>query len=116
MNIIEKKIRPEYFNLIKSGKKRFELRLADFEINEGDFLLLKEWNPETEKYTGREIKVKSDYILKFKINQFNQEDEVKEKGLYVIQLGKTKKEDNPGALFIPAEEQLEFKEYILRMI
>ena len=27
---IKKKIWPEYFKLVKSGKKKFELRLADF--------------------------------------------------------------------------------------
>ena len=40
MAIIKKKIWQEYFELVKSGKKRFELRLADFDIKEGDFLVL----------------------------------------------------------------------------
>lgn len=40
---IEKKILPEYFELIKSGKKTYDFRLGDFEINEGDILVLKEW-------------------------------------------------------------------------
>jgi len=85
MRIIEKKIWPKYFELVKSGKKKFEFRLADFRIKEGDFLLLKEWDPLTKKYTGREIKKKVNYILKFKLNDFKQEREMKEKGLYVIQ-------------------------------
>ena len=85
MRIIEKKIWPKYFELVKSGKKKFEFRLADFRIKEGDFLLLKEWDPLTKKYTGREIKKKVSYILKFKLNDFKQEREMKEKGLYVIQ-------------------------------
>ena len=34
--IIKKKIWPEFFELIKSGKKKFELRVADFDIKEGD--------------------------------------------------------------------------------
>ena len=29
---IEKKIWPEYFDDVKSGKKKFELRLADFRM------------------------------------------------------------------------------------
>jgi len=54
--IIKKKIWPEYFQLIKNGKKTFELRLADWECNEGDVLILQEWSPETKDYTGcREI-------------------------------------------------------------
>ena len=43
MNKIEKKVWPEYFQQILYGKKTFEIRLNDFEINEGDTLLLKEW-------------------------------------------------------------------------
>jgi len=35
---IVKKIWPEYYDLIVSGKKKFELRAADFEANEGDIL------------------------------------------------------------------------------
>jgi ASC-1-like (ASCH) protein len=42
MAIIRKKIWPEYFKLVTSGKKRFELRVADFDIKEGDTLILKE--------------------------------------------------------------------------
>jgi len=56
MATIKKKILPEYFELVKSGKKKFELRLVDFDIKEGDILVLEEWNPKTKKYTGRKIK------------------------------------------------------------
>ena len=45
-NKIEKKVWPKYFQSILDGKKTYELRLADFDINEGDTLILKEWNPE----------------------------------------------------------------------
>lgn len=85
MKIIKKKIWPEYFELVKSGKKKFELRLADFEIEEGDLLVLQEWNPNTKKYTGREIEVKPNYILKFDINKFGQAEEIKKNGIYIIQ-------------------------------
>jgi len=50
---IEKKLWPENFEKIESGEKDFELRLADFEISEGDNLILKEFNPKTKEYTGR---------------------------------------------------------------
>lgn len=36
MVVIQKKIQPKYFELVKSGKKKFELRLADFKAKEGD--------------------------------------------------------------------------------
>jgi len=87
MAIIKKKIWPEYFKLVKSGKKKFELRLDDFDIKEGDTLILEEWNPKTKEYTGRKIEKKVDYILKFNLDDFGQKDEVEKKGLYVIQFG-----------------------------
>jgi hypothetical protein len=40
---------------VKSGKKEFELRLADFDIAEGGTLILEEWNPDIQKYTGRSL-------------------------------------------------------------
>ena len=55
MRTIKKKILPEYFEGIVSGKKKFELRLNDFEIEEGDTLELEEWNAQTQTYTGRSI-------------------------------------------------------------
>ena len=85
MAMIEKKIWPKYFELVKSDKKRFELRLADFKIKKGDTLVLKEWNPQKKEYTGRKIKKKVNYVLKFKLNEFSQKKEIEKKGLYVIQ-------------------------------
>ena len=72
MTIIKKKTWPEYFELIKSGKKRFDLRLADFKIEEGDILVLEEYNPKKKKYTGRKIKKKVKYVLKFNLDDFTQ--------------------------------------------
>lgn len=85
MAIIKKKIWPKYFKIMKSGKKKFELRLADFRIKKGDTLLLEEWDPKKKKYTGREIKKKANFILKFKLNDFGQKKAIEKKGLYVIQ-------------------------------
>lgn len=86
MAIIKKKTWPEYFELVKSGKKKLDLRLNDFEINEGDTLLLEEWNPDTKEYTGRSIEKKVNYILKFKLDDFGQKEIIENKGLLVIQL------------------------------
>lgn len=63
---IQKKIWPQYFDKIVSGEKTFELRLADWECNPEDILLLREWDPETKQYTGREIEKKVTYVLKTK--------------------------------------------------
>jgi len=82
---IRKKIWPKYFQLVKSDKKKFELRLADFDIKEGVTFILEEWNPKTKEYTGRTIEKKIDYILKFNLDDFGQKKEIEEKGLYVIQ-------------------------------
>lgn len=85
MATIKKKIPPDYFELIQSGKKRFELRLNDFNIKEGDTLVLEEWDPKTKEYTGRKIEKEIDYVLSFNLNKFNQEEEIKEKGILIIQ-------------------------------
>jgi len=62
MAVVEKKIWPESFQRILNGEKKFELRLADFDIKEGDIFLLREWNPETKEYTGRKIEKKVTFV------------------------------------------------------
>lgn len=86
MATIKKKIWPETFDLVASGKKKFEVRVADFAVKEGDMLVLEEWDPKTKQYTGRKIEKKVDYVFKFGINHYGQEKDILEKGLYVIQL------------------------------
>ena len=84
MKIIRKKITPKFFKEVQDGEKKFELRLADFDIKEGDALILEEWDPELKKYTGRKIEKKVNYVLKFNLDDFGQKKEIEEKGLYVI--------------------------------
>jgi len=87
MAIINKKIWPEYFEAVATGKKKYELRLNDFEIADGDTLILEEWNPKTKEYTGRKIEKKVTYVGKFRIdNLFWPEEEIKEKGIQIISL------------------------------
>lgn len=85
MAIIKKKIWSKYFELVKSGKKRFEVRVADFDIKEGDTIVLEEWDSQTKKYTGRTLTKKVDYLLKFNLNTFGQKDLIEKNGLYVLQ-------------------------------
>lgn len=54
--IVEKKIWCEYFDKVASGDKNYELRLADWDINIGDTLILKEWDHTKKSYTGRELR------------------------------------------------------------
>ena len=86
MKIVKKKTWPEYFELVLAGKKRFDLRVADFDIEEGDILALEEWNPQTKEYTGRKIEKKVDYILKLRLDDFGQKEEIERSGLLIIQL------------------------------
>jgi len=86
MAIIKKKTWPEIFEAIKSGKKRFEIRVADFKLKEGDTLILKEWDPKTGKYTGRKIEKKVGYVLRYRLDNFGQKDLIEKHGLYAIQL------------------------------
>jgi ASC-1-like (ASCH) protein len=85
MATVNKKIWPEYFKLVQSGKKGFELRLNDFDVAEGDTLVLEEWDPNTKEYTGRKIEKQVGYVLRFKLDDFGQKAEIEEKGLQVIQ-------------------------------
>lgn len=52
---IRKKCDPEIFNLVLSGKKDFDLRLADFELQPGDLFVLEEFDAKAQSYTGRKI-------------------------------------------------------------
>jgi len=67
MRKIHKKIWPEYFEAVVSGKKKYELRLNDFEVEEGDILVLEEWDPKAKSYTGRKIEKKVTYVGRFKM-------------------------------------------------
>jgi len=84
MAIIKKKIWPEYFELVKSGKKNFEVRVADFEVKEGDILVLEEYDPKTKQYTGRVIEKQAKYILRFRLDDFGQQKQIEQNGLFVI--------------------------------
>ncbi|MFM2374885.1 MAG: hypothetical protein RLZZ234_880 [Candidatus Parcubacteria bacterium] len=89
MKTVEKKVNKEYFIEILAGSKTFELRLNDFDIEEGDTLLLKEWNPETKTYTGRELSRTVGYVGKWKIDEltnFYPKEDIAEKGIQIISL------------------------------
>lgn len=86
---IEKKVWPEYFQKIVDGKKTFELRLNNFDISEGDTLVLKEWDPATKDYTGRILEKQVGYVGKWKIEELTKfwpREDIDEKGLQVISL------------------------------
>lgn len=89
MTTVSKKIFPEHFDDVASGKKKFELRLNDFDIAEGDTLQLNEWDPATNAPTGRSLEKKVTYVLRLKLDElakFNPMAEFEEKGIQVISL------------------------------
>ncbi len=86
--IITKKVLPEYFQDILDGKKKYELRLNDFDIEPGDTLILEEWtsaDPETRQATGRVLEKQVTYLRKFKLQDlWWSEEDLKEKGIQII--------------------------------
>ena len=85
--IIKKKTWPEFFELILSGKKKYDMRVNDFDISEGDTLVLEEWDPETKQYTGRKLEKEVGYVGRWKLGDaFFPEKEVMEKGIQIISL------------------------------
>ncbi len=81
---IEKKIWPEFFEKILSGEKKFELRLADWQCQPGDILVLREWNPKTKEYTGRIIEKEVAYVLKTKEIKFWPKEDIEKYGFQII--------------------------------
>ena len=49
----ELKTWPAEFQAVMDGKKNFDIRAKDRDFQVGEFLTLKEYNPESKEYTGR---------------------------------------------------------------
>lgn len=49
--------------MVKSGAKPFEVRRNDRDYQVGDTVVLHEWNPGSERYTGRKLDRRITYIL-----------------------------------------------------
>ena len=82
---IEKKAWPEFFQKILDGEKTFEIRLADFECNPGNTLVLREWDPKTKNYTGRVLEKQVTMVLKTKdMERFHTKEEIEKHGLFVL--------------------------------
>ncbi len=83
---IKKKIWPEHFEKILKGEKTFDLRLADFNLNKGDILIFKEYNPKTKNYTRRVIRRKVKNLTKFDAAKSYSLEEIKKFGFWEIEL------------------------------
>lgn len=53
---------PEYYKEVMSGNKLFEARKNDRDFIQGDEVVLDEWDPNFEEYTGRQSPV---YLIGF---------------------------------------------------
>ena len=56
------KTHPEPFQAVLDRRKKHEFRKNDREFGVGHMLILQEWSPEKEDYTGRERSVQVTYI------------------------------------------------------
>jgi ketosteroid isomerase-like protein len=89
MKRVEKKIWPEFYDAVASGKQKHQCRLNDFDIDEGDTLVLREWDPEIKEYTGRELERRVTHVYRYThddFTRFHSEEEIFKKGLQVISL------------------------------
>ena len=55
---------PEYFAAIEAGRKTFEVRRGDRDFAVGDVLVLEEYDPATQKYSGRIAVVCVTYVFR----------------------------------------------------
>jgi len=86
---IEKTIDPQYFQEILDGKKKYEIRLNDFSIQEGDTLILIEHDFVTKIRSGRTLEKKVTNVNKFKIGDLEKwysPQDLQEKGIQIISL------------------------------
>jgi hypothetical protein len=81
---IEKKLWPERFEQVLSGTKKSDVRLADFEVRPGDLLILREWDPEKEDYTGRMLEREISLVTKTKGLKVGSEEEIVKFGFQVL--------------------------------
>jgi hypothetical protein len=55
---------PPFYEHVAAGLKRFELRPDDRDFEVGDWLHLREWDPERETYTGRHTLRMVTYVVR----------------------------------------------------
>ncbi len=84
--IVEKKAWPELFEKVLTGEKNADLRIADFQINAGDTLVFKEYNPKTKQYTGRKLEKSVSRVNKIDLLKLYSAEDLKKKGLLLIEL------------------------------
>lgn len=77
---------PESYELVLTGQKTYDLRLADWSIKPGDTILFREWDPKIKEYTGRCMEKKVGYVGKTKDWEVWPKEEIAKHGFQVISL------------------------------
>ena len=92
MAIIKKKTRKDLFEKVKSGEKRFEVRLADFVCKPGDVLVLQEQYENSKELTGRELSCEVLFRFNTKdMEKFHSKQEIEKYGLMVLSIKEVEK-------------------------
>lgn len=65
MKAHELKIGSKYFEAVKDGRKKFEIRNNNRNYQEGDVLILREYDPFTQLFSGEAIKVEVTYMTDY---------------------------------------------------
>jgi hypothetical protein len=63
MKVHHIKTHPEAFGAILDGDKNFEFRKNDRDYEETDLVVLQEYDPADEEFTGRTIQARVGYVL-----------------------------------------------------
>lgn len=86
---IAKKVQQKYFEDVAEGRKRFEVRLADFRCKPGDILVLKEQKQGTRKLTGRKMECEILYKFNTKnMEKFHTKKEIDKYGFVILAIRK----------------------------
>ena len=65
VKVKELKIKPKYFQAQKEGRKNFEICKNDRDFQEGEALILREYDSTTGEYSGRRVVCLITYITNF---------------------------------------------------
>jgi hypothetical protein len=86
---IKKKVQEKYFKDIVDGKKRFEVRLADFKCKPRDTLVLLEEKQGKKELTGRKVDLELLYKLNIKaVEKFYSKEDIEKYGLLILAVRK----------------------------
>lgn len=86
MSEIHKKAFSALFAEVASGRKTFDLRLADFNCKPGDILILDEVDEVDMRPTGRSVRKRVGYVLKTKDLDFFSAEDIQAYGYQVMSL------------------------------